>query len=107
MSKHHDCVTDFIEIYRSFPWLWKKTDPQYHNTLKKENACKILLKKYNEYDPNATKQSVLRKINSWRSAYNKEFKKIKEMEPSVVGTDDICSPSLGYYGLFSSFSKFT
>jgi hypothetical protein len=38
---------------------------------------KILLETYNEYDPNATRQSVLRKINSLCSAYNKEYKKFK------------------------------
>jgi hypothetical protein len=53
MSKGHDLIADFIEIYRSFPCLWKKTDRQYHSTVKRENAYKILLEKHNEYDPNA------------------------------------------------------
>jgi hypothetical protein len=61
MSKDHDLITGFIEIYPSFPCLWKNADPQYHNTVKRENAYKTVLEKYNEYDPNATKLSVLRK----------------------------------------------
>jgi predicted PP-loop superfamily ATPase len=66
--------------------------PTISHTNKKRNAYKILLEKYNEYDPNATKQSVLRKINSLRCAYNKEYKKIKESVHSGAGTDDIYSP---------------
>jgi hypothetical protein len=61
----------FIEIYRSFSRLWKKADPHYHKTVKSENAYKILFEKHNEYDLNATQQSVLRKINSLRCAYSK------------------------------------
>jgi hypothetical protein len=42
-------------MYRGFPCLWKQTDPQHYNTVKRENAYNIFLEKYNEYDPNATK----------------------------------------------------
>jgi hypothetical protein len=43
------------------------------------------------------------------SAYNKEYKNIREWVPSGVRTGDICSPALRYYVLlfFISFSKFT
>jgi hypothetical protein len=61
MSKDHDFITGFIEIYRSFPCLWKKTDPQHHNTARRENAYKMLVAKYSEYDPNATKQCFMEK----------------------------------------------
>jgi hypothetical protein len=59
MSKDPDFITGFIEMYRSFPRLWEKTDPQYHNTVKRENAYKILLEKYYEYNPNSTKLLIL------------------------------------------------
>jgi hypothetical protein len=52
MLKDHDFITGFIETYRIFPRLWKKTGPQYHNTVKRENAYKGLIQKCNEYDPN-------------------------------------------------------
>jgi hypothetical protein len=92
MVKDEDFITGLIEMHRSFPCLWKKADPQYHNTVTSENSYTILLEKYNEYDPNATKQRVFRKINSLRSSCNKEYKKIKESERSGAGTADICSP---------------
>jgi hypothetical protein len=79
MSTDHDFVTSFIEMYRSFPCLWKKTDRQYYNRVKRENAYKILLEEYNEYDPNTTQQSVLRKVDSLRCAYTKVPKRIKEL----------------------------
>jgi hypothetical protein len=64
-------------MYRSFPCLWKKSDPQCHNTVKRENGYKIWLEKYNEYNSNATKQRVLRTINNLFFVYNKEYKEIK------------------------------
>jgi hypothetical protein len=72
MSKDHNFITDFTEMYRSFPCLRKKAAPHYHITVKRENVNKILLEKYNEYAPKAIKQSLRGKINSLRSAYNKE-----------------------------------
>jgi hypothetical protein len=101
--KDHNLIAGFIEMCHSFPCLWKRTDPHYHNTVRRENTYRILLEKYNEYDPNATKQSVLKEINSWHFAYNKEYKKIKESEHSDVGTDDIYSQLLCYYCFYCVF----
>jgi hypothetical protein len=105
MSTDHNFITGFIEC-RSFPCLWKKTDPPYHNTVKRENAYKILLEKHNEYDPNETKRSVLGKNNSSRSACSKEYKQIKESERSGAGTDHSCSPPLRYCVFSISFMQF-
>jgi Alcohol dehydrogenase transcription factor Myb/SANT-like. len=74
MSNNHDFVTEFIEIYRSFPCLWKKSNKDYHNTNKREKGYKALLVKFKEYEPGATKKSVLRKTSSLRSTYTKERK---------------------------------
>jgi hypothetical protein len=84
MSKDHNFITGFIERYGTFPCLWKKTDPLSHNTVKRENAYKILLEKCNEYGTIATKQSVLRKIKSLLCAYKEEYKKLKNRSAVVL-----------------------
>jgi hypothetical protein len=50
-----------------------------------------LLEECKEYDPKATKQRALRKINNLLSAYNKEYKQSKELERSGTGTGAIYS----------------
>jgi hypothetical protein len=45
MSKDHDFIIGFIEIYRSFACLWKKTGPQYHNAVKREKLLQDFVRK--------------------------------------------------------------
>lgn len=101
MSKDHDFIIEFIEIYKTSPCLWNKTDPRYHNTNSRESAYTLLLNKYKEYDGKATKAMVKSKLNSLRSTYNKELKKVKNSERSGAGTGEVYKPSLWYYDLLS------
>lgn len=101
MSRDHDFICDFIEIYKLHPCLWDKTDPHYHNSNIREAAYTLLLEKYREYDDKATKATVKSKINSLRSTYKKEYKKVKDSEKSGAGNEEIYKPSLWYYDLLS------
>lgn len=104
MSKDHEFVVEFIDIYRRSPCLWNKKDPKYHNANIRESVYMLLLEKYQEYDKNATKAMVKAKINSLRSTYNKELKKVKDSERSGAGTEEVYKPSLWYYDLLSFVS---
>jgi Alcohol dehydrogenase transcription factor Myb/SANT-like. len=99
MSNNHDFVTEFIEIYRSFPCLWKKGNKDYHNNNKREEGYNALLAKFKEYEPGTTKKSVLGKNNTLGFTYTKERKKVTDSERSGTGADSIYSPSLWYYDL--------
>lgn len=64
---------------------------------KRNAALDKLLTKYKEIDEKANRDVVLKKINSLRTAYNKEKKKVEETKRSGAGTDAVYEPKLWYY----------
>ncbi|KAF6209213.1 hypothetical protein GE061_014958 [Apolygus lucorum] len=50
-------------------------------------------------DPQANRDSVVKKINSLRTSYRKELKKVIQSEKSGTGEDDVYVPHLWYYEL--------
>lgn len=92
-------ITEFIELYKSHPCLWKTKSKDYMNRNKKNDAYKILVEKWKEAEKTATKEMVKTKINSLRSGFRRETKKIVESKRSGAGQDDIYIPHLWYYDL--------
>nr|XP_022907541.1 uncharacterized protein LOC111419033 [Onthophagus taurus] len=90
-------IVEFIELYRLHPCLWKTKD--YVNKSLKNEAYKSLLERLQTIQPNATKNTVVQKINSLRGGFRREFKKMKEARRSGSGADDLYKPSLWYYNL--------
>ena len=80
--KQNQVIVEFIELYRSEPCLWQVKSEEYHDRTKKDVAYSKLVKKLEELEPDATKKSVLMKINSLRSAYHKEKKKVEASKKS-------------------------
>ncbi|CAH2012948.1 unnamed protein product [Acanthoscelides obtectus] len=58
-----------------------------------------MIKKYNEIDEAANKETVTKKINSLRTVYKKERAKIMKSTKSGAGEDDIYNPTLWYFDL--------
>ncbi|XP_067135388.1 uncharacterized protein [Centruroides vittatus] len=92
-------LEEFLKIYESEPCLWHVKNKEYHDRSKKEAAYLRLIEKLKEIEPNANKESVVKKINNIRSAYRKEIKKIKASIKSGAGTEDIYKPKLWYFEL--------
>ncbi|KAF5275146.1 hypothetical protein FQR65_LT16769 [Abscondita terminalis] len=63
----------------------------------RNSALDKLLSKYKEIDAKATRDAVLKKINSLRTAYQKERKKVEESTRSGAGADAVYVPKLWYY----------
>ncbi|XP_037820473.1 uncharacterized protein LOC119609672 [Lucilia sericata] len=84
--KNKKFILEFIEVYRSLPALWQIKSKEYYNKKEKDLQYKILLKKYRELEPKAEKKDVAMKINSLRTAYRKELKRIEKLEE--LGTSD-------------------
>ena len=91
--KQNQVIVEFIELYRSEPCLWQVKSEEYHDRTKKDVAYSKLVKKLEELEPDATKKSVLMKINSLRSAYRKEKKKVEASKKSGASTDSIYKPA--------------
>lgn len=82
-------------MYRSLPALWDVKCKDYTNRGKKKEQYDVLIKKYREYIPNADKQDVIKKINSLRTNFRKELKRVRETKKSD-GKEDVL-PSLWYF----------
>ena len=90
-------LLDFIEIYRDHPCLWKSNSPDYANRDKKNEAYALLLDKLKEWDENARREGVTKKINNLRSAFRREFKKYESTKTSGKGTEEVYTPQLWYF----------
>lgn len=88
---------EFIECYRGLPELWKVKSDEYKDRIKKDAAYNILVEKMKEIDSSADRASVRAKVNSLRTAYRRELKKMKATKKSGGGTDDVYLPTLWYF----------
>lgn len=88
-------LLDFIELYKQRPCLWLVKSPDYTNRLKKHEAYKVLIKKLKEVDPDANRNTVIKKINTFRGSFRKEFRKVKASVKA--DPDNVHQPKLWYY----------
>jgi hypothetical protein len=79
--------TEFIELYRSFPCLWQVKSKDYSNRDKRHKAYATLIDKCKEVDREATKDTVAKKINSFRTVYRKDLSKVKNSMRSGAGAE--------------------
>lgn len=96
-QKERLVLSEFIEIYRSHPCLWKIKSKEYRNKLKKDAAYKLLVEKLREINETANKDDVVKKINSLRSCFRKEYKKAIASWRSDTSTENTYIPNLWYF----------
>lgn len=92
-------LSEFIELYKTFPCLWQVKSKDYMDRDKKNQAYEIIIEKFKEIDPAATRETVTKKINSLRTVYRKELAKVKKSYRSGAGDEEIYKPTLWYYHL--------
>ena len=90
-------ILDLIEMYRSLPTLWKIKSDEYSDREKKAAAYKILHETFKEHFPDSTLDDLKKKLNSLRSNFRAELRKVEKSEKSGAGTDDIYKPKLWYF----------
>lgn len=100
-KKEKEFLIEFIELYKTFPCLWKIKSREYSDRNAKSQAYEILVEKMRSVDESANRETVVKKINSMRTTYRKELKKVLDSERSGTGTDDVHVPHLWYYELLS------
>ncbi|XP_050310452.1 uncharacterized protein LOC126746316 [Anthonomus grandis grandis] len=101
MSKEKECLREFIELYKSFPCLWKVKSKEYSDRNAKNQPYEILIEKLQTFNPEANRENVGKKINSLRTTYKKELKKVLDSERSGAGEEDIYVPHLWYYDMMN------
>lgn len=98
--KRNQVIEEFIEIYRSERCLWRVKSKEYHDREKRDAAYEKLVIKLKELEPDATKKSVVKKINNLRSNVRKEKKKHDVSMKSGSSTENIYKSKLWYIDLF-------
>lgn len=88
---------EFIALYHELPELWKVKSEVYKNRIKKNAAYEKLAEKMKEVDPQANRDLVRTKINSLRTSYRRELKKITASQKSGAETNDVYKPNLWYF----------
>ncbi|KAJ8943657.1 hypothetical protein NQ318_005659 [Aromia moschata] len=93
--RHGDCrywskdlVINFIEVYKANPCLWKIKSKEYANKNLKTIAYDKLIDICKTVNPEAKKDYVVKKIQSFRGSFRKEIKKVLESKRSGAGEDD-------------------
>lgn len=94
-----DFTTEFIELYKSHPCLWKIRSKEYTNKNLKNQAYEKLVRLCKKVHPEATRDFVVKKIQSLRGSFRKEAKKMIESRRNGSSPDDIYVSSLWYFDL--------
>ncbi|KAH8382087.1 hypothetical protein KR009_001766 [Drosophila setifemur] len=68
-------LTEFIEQYQEEECLWQPKHNDYSNHVARNKSYDRLVEKLKEVEPNPDRAMVVRKINSLRSAFRREFRK--------------------------------
>ncbi|XP_076659395.1 uncharacterized protein LOC143362815 isoform X1 [Halictus rubicundus] len=95
----HDFLTEFIQLYRSFPCLWQVRYKGYKDRLLRNRAYDALVLKLREVNPLADKETVIRKINTLRTAFRREYKKVRSSQRMVNNPRLRYRSSLWYYDI--------
>ncbi|XP_055626594.1 uncharacterized protein LOC129768757 [Toxorhynchites rutilus septentrionalis] len=102
-AKHRECVKQFIIAYKNEPALWKIDSKIYHDRDQKAAAYGRLVEVLRRIEPGVNRQDVVKKINSLRSNYRKELRKIRG--PRRFGEDEVYVPKLWYFKLLGFLNK--
>lgn len=92
-STNDEVLRNFIETYESPPELWNSSHPSYMNKTRRNLALDKLVNIYSKMKPGANRADVRRKINTLRSNYRKELKKIVLSKRSGSGADEVYQPT--------------
>ncbi|RZB40369.1 uncharacterized protein BDFB_005149 [Asbolus verrucosus] len=98
-------LVEFIDLYKSHPTLWQIKNKEYRDKAKKAAAYELLVNKCREVEPDCDKDTVVKKINSLRTCYRKELKKVQRS--LRAGTGEVYKPKLWYYDLLSFLNEDT
>ncbi|TMW45333.1 hypothetical protein DOY81_009591 [Sarcophaga bullata] len=71
-------VIALLRAYRTLPALWDVKHEDYSNHFIKNQQYEILLNKYKETNPNAYMKELKKKINTVRTNYRREVRRLRK-----------------------------
>ena len=92
-----DFLLKFIELFQQEECLWKVKSKDYNNRSKKDASYETVIGKVQAVEPDAMRDTVVKKINNSRSTFRKEYKKVVKSQVSGAGAEEMYAPRLWYY----------
>lgn len=92
-------MSEFIELYRCHPSLWKIGSKDYTNRNLKSKAYEEMVELCKKIYDKADKNFVTKKIQAIRGCFRKESKKVEQSKRSGASADEVYIPTLWYYDL--------
>ena len=96
-SWSRDAILSFIDIYKSLECLWRVNTKEYNNRVLKDRAYEQLIEFTSQIDSTANRETVTKKINSIRTAFRKELRKVELSKISGSDEGDVYVPKLWYF----------
>ena len=75
-------MLEVLQVYRTLPSLWKVKSEEYHNRQRTIEDYQVLLKKYNEHFPEGTLDELKKKMNTLRTGFRTELRKMNRSAKS-------------------------
>lgn len=94
-----DFIKEFIQLYHALPCLWNVKCKGYKDRLLRNKAYDMLVQKLRQMNERADKDVVVRKINTLRTAFRREHKKVLMSKIMAKDPENIYKSSLWYYDL--------
>lgn len=99
VRRTEDIMREFLSTYQKHPCLWKIKSKEYVDRNKREEAYQLLVEILKQINPDADVDVVKRKLNSMRSCFRKEFKKVQDLKKTGTGSEEVYVPTLWYFDL--------
>ncbi|XP_047528783.1 uncharacterized protein LOC125065293 [Vanessa atalanta] len=96
---------DFILTFETLPVLWDTKNPHYTNKYRRNKALAKLVPILKKTKPVATIQDVKKKINSIRSNYRRELRKIIASQQPGAKESDVYRPKIWYFPYLNFLRK--
>ncbi|KAK4886925.1 hypothetical protein RN001_003196 [Aquatica leii] len=88
-----EVMQQFIELYETLPELWNSKSTMYMNKTKRNQALDKLLVFYKNINKNAKRKDIRKKINTLRSNFRRELKKVLSSKRFGAGAEDVYKPT--------------
>lgn len=97
MNRNREFWREFLRLYMSKPILWNMSTKGYYNRWKRHEEMDELVDLCRTVYPEVSREFVQKKINLFRDAFRKEYRKVLRSKKSGAAPEDVYSPVLWYY----------
>lgn len=98
-----EAIIKFLEAYEQYPCLWNNKLSDYKDRNKRDEALRRIVRIMSDSVSNFDVNSAKAKIRSIRNAYTLEHNKVLKSHKTGSSTNDLYTPTLGWYSVADRF----